>query len=100
MLCCRRGECIIDQIKVQSKLGHGILYLLNCKIALEISKKGLCLELGYDEINLSISKKDNFLISWNKGADRYDIKFNAKNATLIMDKINQNKNNFFKMQRN
>lgn len=92
MLGLAKGEDIMDQIKVQSKMGHGILYLLNTRIAFEISGRGLCLELQYGEIIYSRTpKKDSIVISWAEGVGTYDIKFNVKNAASIAHKINQYK---------
>jgi len=95
MIGLGKGEHILDQVKIQSKMGDGILYLLDNRIALEISGSGLCLELRYDEILYSESPKNNSLvISWAEGLDKYEIKFNVKNACDVLRKIHKFKNNF------
>ena len=69
-------------------MGSGVLYLLNTGIALEISGKGLALELNYDEIILVKEiKKEAILISWKENTETYDIRFNAKNASEVAQKI-------------
>ena len=92
MIGLAKGQQIFDKIKVQSKMGHGTLYLLDTGIAVEISGNGLCLELSYNEILYSNAvKKDNLVISWTEGVATYDIKFNVKNAAEVVQKINQYK---------
>ncbi|MGI0046324.1 MAG: hypothetical protein ACREBB_03940 [Nitrosotalea sp.] len=88
MIGLTKGQEIFDKIKVWSKMGSGILYLLNTGIALEVSGKGLALELSYDDIILIKEiKKEMILISWTEGKEEYDVKFNAKNADEVVQKI-------------
>lgn len=69
-------------------MGSGVLYLLNTSIAFEVSGRGLALELNYDEIvNVREIKKEALLISWTEGRESYDIRFNVKNASSIVQKI-------------
>ncbi|MEO9307156.1 MAG: hypothetical protein ABI342_02450 [Nitrososphaera sp.] len=90
MIGLAKGQRILDKIKVQSKMGHGTLYLLNTGISFEVSGNGLFLELDYDEILYSnTAKKDSLVISWTEGVATYDIKFNIKNAGEVVQKINQ-----------
>jgi len=90
MIGLAKGQQILDKIKVQSKMGHGTLYLLNTGISFEASGSGLCLELDYGEIIYSnAAKKDSLVISWTEGVATYDIKFNIKNAAEVIQKINQ-----------
>ena len=92
MIGLAKGQQIIDKIKVQSKMGHGTLYLINTGISFEVSGRGLFLELYYDEILYSnAAKKDSLVISWTEGVATYDMKFNIKNAAEIAQKINQYK---------
>ncbi|MGI0093971.1 MAG: hypothetical protein ACREA8_07705 [Nitrosotalea sp.] len=92
MIGLAKGQRILDKIKVQSKMGHGTLYLINTGISFEVSDSGLCLELDYDEILYSnAAKKDSLVISWTEGVATYDIKFNIKNTAEVVQKINQNK---------
>ncbi len=87
MIGLSEGQKIFDKFKVWSRMGSGILYLLNTGIALEISGKGLALELNYDEIILVKEiKKEEILISWAEGKESYDIKLNVKNASEIAQK--------------
>lgn len=88
MIGLSKGQEIFDKLKVQSKMGSGVLHLLNTGIALEISGKGLALELNYDEIILVKEiKKETILISWKENAETYDIRFNVKNASEVAQKI-------------
>ena len=74
-------------------MGSGVLYLLNTGIALEISGKGLALELNYDDIILVKEiKKEAILISWKENTETYDIRFNLKNASDVVQKINRYQN--------
>lgn len=92
MIGLAKGQQILDKIKVQSKMGLGTLYLLDTGIAVEVSGKGLFLELDYGEILYSNAvKKDSLVISWTEGVATYDIKFNIKNAAEVVQKINQYK---------
>ncbi|MGI0102318.1 MAG: hypothetical protein ACREA7_06960 [Nitrosotalea sp.] len=94
MIGLAKGHEIFDRFKVQSKMGSGVLYLLNTGIALEVSGKGLALELRYDDIILVKEiKKETLLISWTEGKEEYDIKLNAKNASEIVRKIISNRKN-------
>jgi hypothetical protein len=88
MMGLSKGQEIFDKFKVWSKMGSGVLYLLNTGIALEISGKGLALELNYDEIiSLKEIKKETLLISWKENTETYDIRFNLKNAGEIVQKV-------------
>jgi len=92
MIGLAKGQQILDKIKVQSKMGLGTLYLLDTGIAVEVSGNGLFLELSYDEILYSnAAKNDSLVISWTEGVATYDIKFNIKNASEVVQKINQYK---------
>jgi hypothetical protein len=92
MIGLAKGQQILDKIKVQSKIGHGTLYLINTGISFEAYGSGLFLELDYDEILYSsAAKKGSLVISWTEGVATYDIKFNIKNAAEIAQKINQYK---------
>jgi hypothetical protein len=83
-----QGQEIFDKLQVWNKMGSGILYLLNTGIAWEVSEKGLALELNYDEIILVKEiKKEMLLISWMERKERYDIKFNIKNANEAVQKV-------------
>lgn len=87
------GQEIFDKFKVQSKMGPGVLYLLNTGIAFEVSGRGLALELSYDDITLAKEmKKDVLVVSWTEGKESYDIKFNLKDANKIAEKIISIKN--------
>lgn len=88
MIGLTKGQEIFDRFKVQTKMGPGVLYLLNTGIAFEVSGKGLALELlYYDMIHVKEIKKGTFLVSWMEGKESYDIKFNAKNASDIVQKV-------------
>ncbi len=90
MIGITKGQEIFDRFKVWNKMGSGVLYLLNTGIALEVSGKGLALELRYDDIVLvNEIKKETLLISWTEENDRYDIKLNTKNADEIVQKITE-----------
>ncbi|MGB6463799.1 MAG: hypothetical protein WBF38_06210 [Nitrosotalea sp.] len=90
MIGLSEGQEIFDKLKVWSKMGSGVLYLLNTGIALEISGKGLALELNYDEIILVKEiKKETLFISWKENTETYDIRFNVKNASEIAQKVIQ-----------
>jgi len=91
MIGLAKGQQILDKIKVQSKMGHGTLYLLDTGIAVEVSGSGLFLELSYGEILSNAAKKDSLVISWTEGVATYDMKFNIKNAAEVVQKINQYK---------
>jgi hypothetical protein len=91
MIGLAKGQQILDKIKVQSKMGLGILYLLDTGIAVEVSGSGLFLELLYGEILSNAAKKDSLVISWTEGVATYDMKFNIKNAAEVAQKINQYK---------
>lgn len=88
MISLTRGQEIFEKLKVQSKMGPGILYLLNTGIAFEVSGRGLALELNYDDLTLvKEMKKDVLVVSWTEGKESYDIKFNLKDANEILQKI-------------
>ncbi len=87
MIGLTKGQEIFDKFKVQSKIGPGVLYLLNTGIVYEVSGKGLALELSYRDIAVKEIKKGTLLVSWMEEKESYDIKFNAKNASEIIQKI-------------
>lgn len=88
MISLTRGQEIFEKLKVQSKMGPGILYLLNTGISFEVSGRGLALELNYDDLTLvKEMKKDVLVVSWTEGKESYDIKFNLKDANEILQKI-------------
>lgn len=90
MIGLGKGEHILEQVKMQSKMGDGILYLLDSRIALEILGNGLCLELQYDEIlDLDSPKNNSLVISWNEGIEKYEIKLNVKDARDVLYKIHE-----------
>ncbi|MDE1766789.1 MAG: hypothetical protein KGI27_11040 [Thaumarchaeota archaeon] len=88
MIGLSKGQEISAKLKVWSKMGSGILYLLNTGISFEISGKGIALELNYDELTLVKEiKKESILISWKENTETYDIEFNLKNASEVAQKI-------------
>lgn len=93
MIGLAKGQQILDKIKIRTKMGLGTLYLLDTGIAVEVSGNGLYLELQYDEIlHSNVLKKEGLMISWTEGVATHDIKFNIKNASEVIQKINQYKN--------
>ena len=87
MIGLSKGQEIFESFKVQSKMGSGVMYLLNTGIAFEISGRGLALELNYDEIISVKEIKETLLISWKESTETYDIRFNLKNASDVAQKI-------------
>ena len=88
MIGLTKGQEIFDRFKIQSKMGSGVLYLLNTGIGFEVSGRGLAFELNYDDIILVKEiKKETLLITWTEGKESYDIKFNVKNAGEIVQKV-------------
>ncbi len=93
MIGLTKGQEIFNKFKVQSKMGQGVLYLLNTGIAFEVSGKGIALELNYDDIKLVREiKKGTLLVSWMEGKESYDIKFGVKDAKKIIEQIISIKN--------
>ncbi len=92
MIGLTKGQEIFNKFKVQSKMGPGVLYLLNTGLAFEVSGKGLALELSYDDIKLVREIKETLLVSWMEGKESYDIKFSVKDANKIVEQIISIKN--------
>ncbi|MDE1813357.1 MAG: hypothetical protein KGI05_01710 [Thaumarchaeota archaeon] len=88
-----RGQKDLVEYQIQSKIGSGKLHLLNTGIKVDIQKKGLGLELGYDEIiRVHAEKKDVVIIQWVEGIATYDLKMHVKDASELVSKITQFKN--------
>ena len=88
MIGLSKGQEVFGKFKVQSRMGSGVLYLLNTGISFEISGKGLALELHHDEITIVKEiKKETCMISWAEDVQPYDISFNLKNAGEVVQKI-------------
>ena len=93
MIGLTKEQEIFDRFQVQSKLGSGVLYLLNTGIVFEVSGKGPALELHQDEITVVKEiKKETLLISWAEGTESYDLKINAKNASTIVQQVTNARN--------
>ena len=92
MIGLSKGQKIFDRFSVHSKMGSGVLYLLDTGISLEVSGKGIILELDYTETFLVKEiKKETLLISWNEGKDTFDVRLKTKNASLVAKKANEYK---------
>jgi hypothetical protein len=85
-----KGQKIFDRFSVHSKIGSGILYLLDTGISFEVLGKGLVLEITYAETLLVKEiKKETLLVSWDEGKDTFDVRLRTKNPSLVAKKVTE-----------
>ncbi len=93
MIGLAKGQKDLVEYQIQSKIGSGKLHLLNTGIKVDVPKKGLGLELDYSEIlHVHAYKKDVIIIQWVEGIATYDLKMHVKDASELVSKITQFKN--------
>ena len=98
MIGLARGQKYLAEYQAQSKIGPGKLHLLNTGIAFEGRKKGLGLELDYNEIiHVHADKKDTVIIQYVEGPNTWPFTMRAKDAQELVRKITQFKNEFMQL---
>ena len=93
MIGLARGQKHLAEYQAQSKIGSGKLHLLNTGIKVDIQKKGLGLELDYNEIiHVHADKKDIVTIQYIEGSNTWPFMMRVKDAQELVRKITQLKN--------
>jgi hypothetical protein len=93
MIGLAKGQKDLVEYQIQSKIGSGKLHLLNTGIKVDIQKKGLGLELDYNEIiHVHADKKDTVIIQYVEGPNTWPFMMRVKDAQELVRKITQLKN--------
>lgn len=83
------GEKVSETFLIKCKFGKGILYVTNFRVLTEINKKGLILDLNYNEFNdMLVTRTNSIRFSWTENIGyKMSLEIQCKDAQNVIDAI-------------